>query len=396
MKDGRINVCYGISDKKGNYAKIMGTSICSVLENTKADVNIHILHDETLTEENRQMIRKMVSRYRQRVVLYDVGQDWRDIWQAINKTTSNPIYGEFRFTVGTFYRLLLGKLLGDEKRAIYLDADTIVNMDIKYLWGEKTSTSGLAAVSDIVLRNCGSEVTKRGLVAREEYFNAGVLLIDLDKFRSVDNIMGKSTDFIARYLPEAPDQDFLNYCFPHSAVLSEKYNCFVWRGREEGAPRQGYIYHYVNHLLGMDMDDSFNRLYFHYFVKTPWCNEEFLGNLAKKVEEVNYEGVNFANMCAGKKRIVIGSAAGKDVISQKFNLQERDLYIPFEEVEKVRLDFKKSKDVLLIFLPENNYSIMREMLHSYGLVENVNFFDMFTVMGISKKNNLGYKLFIDC
>ena len=30
----RIHVCYGISDKYGNYAKVLGTSICSLLENT--------------------------------------------------------------------------------------------------------------------------------------------------------------------------------------------------------------------------------------------------------------------------------------------------------------------------------------------------------------------------
>lgn len=48
-----IHVCYALYDKNGKYSKLTGTSICSLFENTKAWVTIHLLHDHTLTEENR-------------------------------------------------------------------------------------------------------------------------------------------------------------------------------------------------------------------------------------------------------------------------------------------------------------------------------------------------------
>ena len=396
MGEERINVCYGISDKSGNYAKIMGTSICSLLENTDAPVTVHILHDETLSAENKAKIGELAKGHGQRAFFYDVSIKWKELWKEIGKNISEYMT-DFRFTMGSFFRLVIGEILENESRAIYLDADTIVNIDIRELWESKIPDSGLAAVKDAVISKHGLlRVIRKGLVAQEEYFNSGVLLIDLEKFRTLDKCAKKCMEFIAEYKPEGPDQDFLNYYFPHSSVLPEDYNCFVWRGRQKGGPQKGYIYHYVGNCVGLNMEDNFNRLYFEYFLKTPWLNVDFIGNLAKKIEEVNYGFINFANMVAGKRRIAIGLASGREVVSERFNLQAEDLYIPFEDIENFSMDFKKSKDVFMIFLTENDYPAIKDRFVSLGLEENIHFFDMLSMLGISKKNRIDYKLFISC
>ena len=51
---GRIHVCYGMTDNYGTYSKITGTSICSIFENTNEPVSVHIIHDFTLTDRNRE------------------------------------------------------------------------------------------------------------------------------------------------------------------------------------------------------------------------------------------------------------------------------------------------------------------------------------------------------
>lgn len=390
----RINVCYGISDKEGKYAKVLGTSICSLLENTEAPVTVHIFYDETMSNDNREKFQKMIDNYGQKVCFHDVISNRKDMWEAMKKVLS--MYIDFRFTIGAFYRLLMGEILEEESRAIYLDADTIINTDIRELWEWELPESGLAAVGDIVLQELKTRVVAKGLVNQAEYFNSGVLLLDLRKFRSIDHIVRRIAEFIIEHQPEAPDQDFLNFYFPHSAVLPEKFNCFTWRGKEKGEPRDGYIYHYVNHAIALNMEDSFNKLYFKYFVKTPWCDEIFIGNLAQKVNEVNYEYMHFANMCAGKRRIAIGLASGRDLFTENFNLQEGDIYIPLEELENVRLDFKKSRDVFLIFLSDKDYADISSRLCSFGLKEKVHFFNMFSLMGITNKNNINYEFFINC
>ena len=396
MADERINVCYGISDKTGNYAKVMGTSICSVLENTNAPVSVHILHDETLTDGNRRRLKEMARYYGQNFFLHDVSKERQSVWEKIESSISNAIYGEFRFTLGAFYRLLMGELLEGVERAIYLDADTIVNMDIRVLWTVEIPAGGMAAAPDVVVQDMANVAVQRGLANQKEYFNTGVLLIDLEKFRSIDNILSRCMEFLAEYMPEDPDQAFLNYSFPHSSVLPEEYNYFVWKGRREGVPKRGYIYHYVNHSMDSDMEDDFNRLYFSYFAKTPWCDEVFLGNLAKKIEGVNNIYLNFANKCAGRRRIAVGRAAAEGTIAGQFDLRENDLYVPFEKLENFKIDFKKSKDLFLIFLMGQDYDGVKDRLIALGLEENKNFFDMFSLLGISKKNKQGNKLFMDC
>jgi len=119
----------------------------------------------------------------------------------------------------SYARLLLGAVLPAEvKRCIYLDTDLLVERDINELFdldlGEKT----IAAVPD------GSEAWDREQLARlgvkgEHYFNAGVLLIDLEGWRR-DRIGERAFDFCQRARPKmiAPmkygwffhDQDALN------------------------------------------------------------------------------------------------------------------------------------------------------------------------------------------
>lgn len=45
-----IHVAYGTGNL---YAKFAGTSMLSIFENTTSDVTVHILHDNTLTNDNR-------------------------------------------------------------------------------------------------------------------------------------------------------------------------------------------------------------------------------------------------------------------------------------------------------------------------------------------------------
>ncbi len=52
-----IHVCFSLYDASGAYSKYTGTAICSVLENTKENITIHLLHDSTLTEKNRSVVK---------------------------------------------------------------------------------------------------------------------------------------------------------------------------------------------------------------------------------------------------------------------------------------------------------------------------------------------------
>lgn len=389
----RINVCYGISDRDGNYAKITGTSICSLLLNTSAKVIVHLLHDNTMTEKNRCYFEHLVTGHGAEICFHDVSRKWGQMWQGILEAA--PALAESRLSIGTFFRLIMGDII-TARRVIYLDSDIIVNMDIKELWERETAGSGLAAAPDQVLQKCPHNMTESGIISQKEYFNAGVLLIDLEKFRKVDDFLGRSLDFLAKYHPAYLDQDILNYFFPHSCVLPREFNSFVYIDRLEKNPVGNRLYHYVNNGLGLYMEDEFNALYFRYFTKTPWCNEFFIGNLAKKIDDAGSDMIQLANLCAGKRRLVIGMDSGRESISQFLMLRENEEYISYEALDEYEFSFSRSKDIFLIFLNDGEYERVRDVLAGAGLSEHTHFIDMLQLIGAKKNKMDDYHRFLSC
>ena len=67
-----IHVCFALYDKTGRYSKFTGTTMLSLFENTSAKVTIHILHDNTLSQDNRDKFIYLAGRYGQAVKFYNV------------------------------------------------------------------------------------------------------------------------------------------------------------------------------------------------------------------------------------------------------------------------------------------------------------------------------------
>lgn len=113
------------------------------------------------------------------------------------------------FTEATYYRLLLPRVLPAEvSRLIYLDSDVIVRHPIENLWSihlGKFSTAAVFNPRALTWR-------KMGLRQEKDYFNAGVLLMDLKRWRA-EQIHQRALNFAAGYAGALPcaDQDALNH-----------------------------------------------------------------------------------------------------------------------------------------------------------------------------------------
>jgi lipopolysaccharide biosynthesis glycosyltransferase len=114
-----------------------------------------------------------------------------------------------RFTVETYIRLWVDELLPETHRALYLDPDIIVTADIGELWNWDLKGHTLAAVPI----PGSTRPAVHGFPPGSQYFNAGVMLIDLDSWRAHGY-----RDQCLKYLSEHPeaaidaDQDILNIC----------------------------------------------------------------------------------------------------------------------------------------------------------------------------------------
>ena len=166
-----IHVCYGLNDKKGTYSKYTGVSILSMFENTKEKITVHIFHDNTLTPENRNNFINVAENYNQAVKFYNFDELCPEKIQYLREKLGSVF--ESRFSVGTFYRLMINKnFFGDNvSKIIYLDSDTVINLDIAELWNYDLTNYPLAAVPEI-------EAT-RGYIQKNKYIlNTGIVEVN--------------------------------------------------------------------------------------------------------------------------------------------------------------------------------------------------------------------------
>ena len=62
-----IHVCYAMRDESGKYSKFVGTSMLSMFENTREKITVHLIHDSTLSCENRKKFLQIVYKYDQEI-----------------------------------------------------------------------------------------------------------------------------------------------------------------------------------------------------------------------------------------------------------------------------------------------------------------------------------------
>ena len=67
-----IHVALAIYDPKGTYSRHSGVVMFSLFQRTKSRVCVHVLHDQTLTEQNRAFLRETAEMFAQEAVFHDV------------------------------------------------------------------------------------------------------------------------------------------------------------------------------------------------------------------------------------------------------------------------------------------------------------------------------------
>lgn len=197
-----------------------GVLCCSICyNNNDTDIHIFIITDDSFTEEDKRSIYDIVLRYNknnQVDFLYVTEEMVKDILQ----------YERRYYTRQTFYRLLMVTLLPKSiTKVLYFDCDMIVTGSIIELYETPLGDHYLGAVVDANSGNI-KDYNRLQYPSDLGYFNAGMLLVNLDLWRQKDF----STQLF-RYLVDyrdrvrLNDQDALNYLARNNKIdLPLKYN----------------------------------------------------------------------------------------------------------------------------------------------------------------------------
>lgn len=195
----RLNLLYQFNEK---YAPYAGISIFSALQNNMKmeEIYIYIL-GEDLSEISVDRLQRMAAEYSRQILFIETHELILKM-----KAWDMPAY---RGSYAANMRLFLDKILDrDVSRVLYLDADTIVKQDLTDL----IQTDLQGRTLGMVLDSLGSSHKKQiGLSESDPYFNSGVILFDLCKWRE-RQYSEKIIEHVTRERNNypAPDQDLLN------------------------------------------------------------------------------------------------------------------------------------------------------------------------------------------
>lgn len=269
-----INVALSIWDPKGTYSRHAGAVIASVMKNTKSGVAFHLLHDETLSDANKQKLKETASKFHGEINFIDVTSEM--------KKHSNVDIARITgaFTPGSVFRLLLPQIT-EMSKVIYLDCDVIVNLDIKEFWDIDLSGYYIAAIDD----KAGQTIINKPLLSNsrfrmwmmdmplEHYFNSGVVMLNLDEIRKDFNLFEEGLKFFERYerCTEFPDQDLLNKLFSKKTlIVNPKFHVFA-REAIAGRDFDNAIWHFTGvKPWDIHTGNPLEVLYWQYLKESAW------------------------------------------------------------------------------------------------------------------------------
>lgn len=210
-----MNILYTLNDK---FVPQVSAGICSVCENNKDadEINFYLISDG-ITDKNKKKLKEFAKKYGRTVIIKELGNIKKYFDFEFDTTGWNSI---------VLARLILDKFLPDDTdKVLYLDGDTIVRSSIKELWNIDLKDNVIGAS----IEPTADRDRKASLgLAEKPYYNAGVLLVNLKKWREIN--AGK---IILDYYKEndgklfANDQDAINGSLSDKIyTLLPKYNFY--------------------------------------------------------------------------------------------------------------------------------------------------------------------------
>jgi lipopolysaccharide biosynthesis glycosyltransferase len=229
----------------------------------KNDLRFHLFHRRLSTAQIADL-KKIEAEFGATLVWYDL--EGSPLFLDIAKRLRyNP-----RLTNIVYARLIIDRLIDPAiKRILYLDCDMLVRAPIERLYETDLDGYPIAAVRDTqgVIITGGVDMAHNLEIfdAADPYFNAGMILIDVDKWREA-----RIMDHVERLLADGTfaklhyDQDLLNLIFRNNWLqLSWRWNVIDARFVHEGL--DGHIMHYTGYRKPWDLVSivAFRRIYRH-------------------------------------------------------------------------------------------------------------------------------------
>lgn len=213
------NICNNIDGKTSipvafapddNFALMTLISMVSIAKNTNRNIDFLILYSK-LSEKSFEILKFVTTYSHCKVTFVEIDAD-------IFKEFQNASW----VTIQAWFRVLIPDILKNASKAIYLDCDTMAHGDIAELYDIDVNDTLIGAVREVwnVKAWCDRLKLKSNYI-----FNSGMMLINCDKWRSV-NLFEKLKDCaLNNPTIKYGDEDCLNFVIDEDKKgLSTKFN----------------------------------------------------------------------------------------------------------------------------------------------------------------------------
>ncbi len=192
MENNRICIVLICDDY---YAILLAAFLKSIEVNHKKNeiIDVYIVNDEISNHNKKKILDSLIL---EKMVLH-----WIRMIDAIPENTNLPIINN-GYPINTYLRLLIPYFIPKHvKKIIFMDVDMIMLEDISILWNVEIGNYTIGAASDTIgpiTKTIGDGIKnyrELGLDPIQKYFNAGVQIINIDKWLEQD-ITNKTFDAI--------------------------------------------------------------------------------------------------------------------------------------------------------------------------------------------------------
>ena len=220
------------------YAKYVAVLFESIVLNSNANINFYVIYS-SINEADLEDITAIIRQNPANTINFVKF----DFLKELEKLDYHEELPEFSGSYDTYTRLFLPGILKPYgvRKCLYLDVDIIVNKNIDELLAITDRIECIGGIVDTVSINLKVPLSK------ENYINAGVLPLNLEKLDELDfsrrclSFARANRDSITIY-----DQDIVNNVFPDSdnriALLDIKFNTYL---SKTAAVRNAVVLHFT-------------------------------------------------------------------------------------------------------------------------------------------------------
>ena len=222
-----IPIFFAVDD---GYIPFLAVSMQSLIDNAskKNKYAIKILYTN-VSKENMSKIKKC-EKENITIEFVDLNKQLEDV--------QGKLYTRNYFSNTTYFRLFIPELYPQYDKALYIDSDTAILADVADLYNEDIGDNLVAGVPDGAVQTI--EVFQHyvekvvGVVDYNNYFNAGILLMNLEELRKY-KFQEKFLYLLEKVKFEvAQDQDYLNrLCKGRVKLLDASWNKMPVMGKDD-------------------------------------------------------------------------------------------------------------------------------------------------------------------